>query len=180
METTVRENPALEPIPFCLLVPLVRIAEGLGASSDYGSLETATKAYGDVRVAGWLTRVEAQLAERTNKDGPPTAWAEHIFLGREARKRCSFRWEIPRVDQCVHRNLVASLVNPMGDAPTYGAAIHQSEEAGVIAPEVVYRWTAVLPCGPAAGGVAIAGTPGIELAKRLVEHLFLAAWEMSQ
>jgi hypothetical protein len=171
---------ALEPIPFCLLVPLVRVAEGLGTTADYSNLDSAGKAHGAKKVAQWLKDIEEELAGRKGQQPADTAWQEHLELGREARRRCSFVWEEPRVDQCVHRDLAASLKNPMGDTPEHGAAIHHTDVLGAVAPDAVYRWTVLLPTGEVTGKVNVAGKAGLKIAKRHVEHVFLAAWEASQ
>ncbi len=61
----------LESVPLSLVVPIVRVAEGLGTTADFTAIEQAAELVGRPVVAAWLAKVEAVVAERVGRVPPP-------------------------------------------------------------------------------------------------------------
>jgi len=169
-----------DPVPFCLILPLMRVATGLGSERDFAVLEDAGPAYRE-QVPRWL----ADLEEASGYPDPgktscpplrPEEWAERLLVGLEARRALRFEW----VDNKDGGELAAQLRNPSTDGPEYAAAIHVSTVSGACSPEYVTRWTATMHGGATQGTIHQSGPAGIAAAKRAVEHAFLAAWEAAR
>ena len=165
----------LDSVPFCLIVPLMRVADKLGTSADYGRLDNAGPAYAD-KLPGWLSSIDAELAAR-RADGSPSqpeeAWVEELLLGREARRALSFVW----VDNKEGGELVSALRDPTGSEGRYGGAITAKTITGACMPELVLYWVATTPNGTASGQIPASGSRAVAAAKKMIEHAFLAAWE---
>ena len=164
----------LDPVPFCLIVPLMRVADKLGTSADYGRLDNAGPAYAD-KLPGWLATIDAELAAR-REDGQPsqpeTAWVEELLLGREARRALSFVWD----DNKEGGALVSALRDPTGSGK-FGGAVSAQTITGACMPEQILCWVATTPNGTASGQIHASGSRAIAAAKKMIEHAFLAAWE---
>lgn len=168
------KKPNLDPIPICLVVPLMRVADNLGTTDDYHRLENAGPAYTG-KFPGWLADIDAELAAR-REDGrppaPPEGWAEALLVGREARRKLSFVWD----DTKGGGELVSTLRDPT-EGGGFGGSVTSLTLTGACAPETILRWSAKTPNGSAHGEVRANGPRAIAAAKKAVEHAFLAAWE---
>ena len=176
-DTASTKKPNLEPVPLCLVVPLMRVADNLGTTEDYQRLENAGAAYTG-KFPGWLADLDAELAARRD-DGRPAAplegWAEALLVGREARRKLAFVWD----DNKGGGALVSQLQDPTGGDKGYGGSVTATTLTGAVAPEGILCWSAKTPSGTANGQIIGLGQGprALAAAKKAVEHAFLAAWE---
>lgn len=78
------ESPAsTDAVPLCLVVPLMRVADGMGTNEDWGRLEEAAVAFG-VMVPTWLATVDEELAKRVKGRTFMTAAQWDAFLSQKA------------------------------------------------------------------------------------------------